>query len=425
MKLKVTALCIGLLAALNTVHASLLIDVQTRQENPSVLKEGGLLDLDKSITNSGTEEVSLRVYSYLHYPDGKTYVDLAAEEWLVAPGERFVDPNNTFLVPATFPPGSYTYHYNLYNTATSQILSDKVTFEKKSQVVDVSLVGLSTACGTDKVGTLCWNFKNGDSFSPTPEPLNNISVISINNYGGCAIVEKTVRCWEVRTVDRKNVMNWKDPVEITFKKPTAIAVSDDNRSACVIDTGELVCWNLTSKGAWNYKGYMIAPPLYSELKNPRQLKVLEGAACILHDDGISCWGNPGTASVPGVAKDVPVFTNPSHLFLFQISKGKVGCGADAAGIKCWGVKATHPLPTLQPDTQIFNEFNIQSLSFLDSRGAHLVSFNLTTFGPWVMPDYQNPTRFDYKGGHACALDDSGIVCSNQSGPVFVPSRFRY
>lgn len=89
MKLKVTALCIGLLAALNTAYASLLIDIQTQLENPSILKEGGLLDLDKSITNSGTEEVSLRVYSYLQYPDGKTYVDLAPEEWRGAPGERF------------------------------------------------------------------------------------------------------------------------------------------------------------------------------------------------------------------------------------------------------------------------------------------------------------------------------------------------
>lgn len=77
------------------------------------------MDLDKSITNSGTEEVSLRVCSYLQYLDGKIYVELAPEEWRVAPVEPFVDPNNTFLVPATFPAGHYTYHYNLYNTATS------------------------------------------------------------------------------------------------------------------------------------------------------------------------------------------------------------------------------------------------------------------------------------------------------------------
>lgn len=425
MKLKVTTMCIGLLAVLNTAHASLLIDIQTSQENPSILKEGGVLDLDKSITNSGTEEVSLRVYSYLQYPDGKTYVDLAPEEWRVAPGERFVDPNNTFSVPATFPAGNYTYHYNLYNNTTSQILSDKVTFEKKSQVVDVTLIGLNIACGTDKVGTLCWNLKDGESFVPTPEPLNNISAISITNNGGCAIVDKTVRCWEVRTVDRKRVVNWKDPVGITFKKPTAIKVSAYFRSACVIDAGELVCWQPTSKGAWNYNGYMIAPPLYSELKNPRQLEVVEAAACILHDDGISCWGNPGTASAPGIAKDVPVFANPSHLFLFQNNNGNVGCGADAAGTRCWGVKATHQFPALQPDTQIFHEFNMPVLYFLDSRGAHSVSFNSTQLGPWVMPTYQNPVRFDFRGGYSCALDDSGIVCSAGTKPMFVPSRFRY
>lgn len=425
MKLKVTALCIGLLAALNTAHASLLIDIQTLQENPSILKEGGLLDLDKSITNSGTEEVSLRVYSYLQYPDGKTYVDLAPEEWQVAPGERFVDPNNTFSVPATFPAGNYTYHYSLYNNATSQILSDKVTFEKKSQVVDVSLADTQTACGTDKVGTLCWSLIDNQSFVPTPEPLNNISAISITANGGCAIVDKTVRCWEVRTVDRKKVVNWKDPVGITFKKPTAIAVSQYFTSACVVDTGELVCWHPSSIGAWNYTGYMIAPPLYSDLKNPRQLQVLQGAACILHDDGISCWGNPGTVSAPGIAKNVPVFNNPSHLFMFQNHNGNVACGADAAGTKCWGAKITHQFPVLQPDTQVFYHYGSPILSFLDSRGAHNVAFNLTQLSPWVMPTYQNPVRFDYQNGKACALDDSGIVCSAGSKPMFVPSRFRY
>lgn len=111
--------------------------------------------------------------------------------------------------------------------------------------------------------------------------------------------------------------------------------------------------------------------------------------------------------------------------MFQNHNGNVACGADASGTRCWGAKITHQFPALQPDTQVFYHYGSPILSFLDSRGAHYVAFNLTQLSPWVMPTYQNPVRFDYQKGKACALDDSGIACSAGSKPMFVPGKFRY
>jgi hypothetical protein len=62
---------------------------------------------------------------------------------------------------------------------------------------------------------------------------------------------------------------------------------------------------------------------------------------------------------------------------------------------------------------------------IQRRGLSRVQVNLTQLSPWVMPTYQNPVRFDYQNGKACALDDSGIACSAGSKPMFVPGKFRY
>ncbi|MBD1582631.1 hypothetical protein [Pseudoalteromonas sp. S16_S37] len=325
--MKFQILVSGVAFAALSAHAQLNVELSTQAENPSIKKEGGVLEVQKSVTNTGTDNAAIKVYSHLIFPDGKTYVDALPAEVYLAPGESYQDSNMLLDVPASFPRGSYSYHYSVYNQQNSQILSDSVTFEKKSRIIDVD-VSHDIACGTDMTGTLCWKLTDGTQYMPTPEPIFDIRDIALNNKAGCAIVGKEVKCWENRHSRDKVDSLWKPlPRGLTFTDPQRIFVAHKNDSFCAIDSGEIVCW---SSGKWNPGAVNTAPPKYSELKNPSDIEVGRYGACIRHDNGIDCWGAKKVNNKPTFAVEVPIFTNPTYLIVAY----NYACAKGDEGVKC-------------------------------------------------------------------------------------------
>ncbi|MBQ4836849.1 hypothetical protein [Pseudoalteromonas luteoviolacea] len=405
----------GFAIAAFSVNAQLNIQLTTQSENPSIRKEGGVLEVQKTVTNNGAADASVKVYSHVVFPNGKTYVDAIPTELYLAPGESYADANMLLNVPASFPRGSYSYHYSVYNQDNSQILSDSVTFEKKSRIIDVD-VSHSIACGTDMTGTLCWKLTDGTQYMPTPEPLFDIKDIAINHKSGCAIVGQEVKCWTNRHSRTRVDSYWKPlPTAVTFTDPKKIFVAHTSENYCAIDSGEIVCW---SSGKWNPGAVNTAPPKYADLRNPSDIEVGRSAACIRHDDGIDCWG---AKSLPLVS-DVPTFTNPTHLVVGL----SYACAKGDEGVKCWGQAPAADInaPELLPHTEL--RFGYPGVNSYDERGMSGWSTRPAQIGPYEMQELVNPIDIDFDYGYVCALDDTGIVCGGRhNAAATVPARFKY
>ncbi|KZN48513.1 hypothetical protein [Pseudoalteromonas luteoviolacea] len=405
----------GLAFVTLSAHAQLNIQLTSQTENPSIRKEGGVLEVQKTLNNNGSTNVAVKVYSHVTFPDGKTFVDAIPTELYLSPGESFTDSNSMLEVPASFPRGSYSYHYSVYNQDNSQILSDSITFEKKSRIIDVA-VSHDSACGTDLTGTLCWKLTDGRLYTPTPEPIYDIKDIAINSKGGCAIVGKEVKCWSNRHYRTHVQSFWKAlPSAVTFTDPQKIFVAHTYDNYCAIDGGEIICW---SSGKWNPGAVNTAPPKYSELKNPSRIEIGRAAACIRHDDGIDCWGAKSSPTV----SDVPTFTNPTHLIVGL----DYACAKGDEGVKCWGKAPASDLnaPELLPHTEL--RFGYPGIYSYDERGMSGWSTRPAQIGPYQMQELINPIDIDFDYGYVCALDDTGIVCGGRNNAAnTVPERFKY
>ena len=402
-----------------SANANLAIDINTQTLDPSIRKEGGVIGVIKSLKNTGNEAQAVKVYSYLVYPDGQIYVDSLPTEFDLNPDESYSDGNVLLNIPSTFPRGEYRYYYNVYNQATSEIFSDFVTFEKKSQVIDVSVNG-TIACGTDMTGSLCWNLESGDTFQPTPEPIFDINDIEINENGGCAIVNQDVKCWKTSHSSTGVTASWNLPTRVTFNKPEKIFINKTADQACTINDGEILCWG--ANGAWGTSNAYVAPPVYSTLRNPGNIQIGFYTACIRHDDGVDCWGAKKVYNKPSLVEQTPTITNPTHLAVAY----KYACASGDEGIQCWGTLPVHlSKPELQPHTRL--RATPSFINSLDEKGLFFWNTPYPRYFDFPLPELQNPIKFDFDTFSACALDDRGIICFGRKGTEAdsVPYRFMY
>ncbi|MDH5731750.1 MAG: RCC1 domain-containing protein, partial [Gammaproteobacteria bacterium] len=108
-------------------------------------------------------------------------------------------------------------------------------------------------------------------------------------------------------------------------------ISDYGRNGCGIHQQELICWG---------KFFGEQQP---KIEHPIQVSVGSEHACVLHKDGVSCWGNNTWGQT-----DVPALKNP-----IQVKAGaRHSCALERGKVVCWGESNQAKVPPLDHPKQI-------------------------------------------------------------------------
>jgi Regulator of chromosome condensation (RCC1) repeat len=170
-------------------------------------------------------------------------------------------------------------------------------------------LGSNFSCALEKSKkVICWGAK--EILNQFPEKMENVTDISsYGAYGSnslCLIINSKISCFgQTSTEELKNTpTNVKNPKNLSLNYGTA----------CVSDQDQIICWG-------NYIGFMKYVP--KNLKNIEKISVNSYSICITSDTGSQCYASPGT--------QLPRFKN---IKLFDLNDHS--CVVDEESIKCWG-----------------------------------------------------------------------------------------
>ena len=102
MKLKSIALAMSAVTLSFSSFASLIITSQPDNASPTVSASGGNVPFDRSLQNSGSNALSLRVYDYLVFPDGSIYNRSNASNIGLNAGSSVIQTGTYISVPSEF-----------------------------------------------------------------------------------------------------------------------------------------------------------------------------------------------------------------------------------------------------------------------------------------------------------------------------------
>jgi hypothetical protein len=247
-----------------------------------------------------------------------------------------------------------------------------------------------------------WEFEN------ERDPLVADYLISAGWSGDtCVIVDTGATCWGLRWDSASPINEWDWP---ELSNPAHISTGLSGH--CALDEGEVVC-----------RGYLFDEWDVPSLANPKQVSTGPHSTCAIDDTGVVCWGKNYYGQT-----DVPVLNEPKQVSV----GGSYTCAIDATGVVCWGYSedastgAPVSVPILSNPKQIsvggtsnfgwvYNGPNRPQTPHhpyihacaLDDTGVVCWGSN---FIQSTVPTLTNPTQVSVGAGHACALDDTGVVC---------------
>ena len=198
--------------------------------------------------------------------------------------------------------------------------------------------------------------------------------------------------------DGYEVSNGFDPLLPNY----LVAVGDTH--SCVVDDNGLQCW-----GA-NLSGQINVPAL---LTNPTFVSAGGAHTCAINDNtAIFCWGDPAS---PAVANAPVSVVNPT----FLVAGDAHNCVIDDNGVACWGdnTKGALDVPTgLENPIWLAAGQNFSCVIDAKISGNDVICWGnpKPDKGQTSPPTLVNPVTVSAGDIHACAIDDTGIVCWGDS-----------
>ena len=137
MKLKSIALAMSAVTLSFSSFASLIIASQPDNASPTVSASGGNVPFDRSLQNSGSSALSLRVYDYLVFPDGSIYNRSNASNVGLNAGSSVSQTGTYVSVPSEFKYGTYQYVYAAYDRNSGEVSTSSLEFTKEPGANDI------------------------------------------------------------------------------------------------------------------------------------------------------------------------------------------------------------------------------------------------------------------------------------------------
>lgn len=166
----------------------------------------------------------------------------------------------------------------------------------------------------------CWGeATRGDV--PPPNPLKNPRKITSGKAHTCALDDEGIKCWGSNDLGQLNGYD-------LIVTPTEIAAGLNH--TCVIGSSPY-SGNIQYRGGLVqcFGGHEVAIKRFPEnFKKPFSITSGHNFSCVIHDEGLSCWGlnERGQASPPSnLVRPRAVIAAPDS-----------ACAFDDLGIKCWG-----------------------------------------------------------------------------------------
>ena len=152
--MKTSSLAIAISTALFCFNTSANISVVSTSDEaqPFVTASGGTVPFDRSITNTSSTSVELRVYDYLVFPDGSIYNRSNAKNVTLGAGNSYSQTSTYVSVPSEFKFGEYQYVYAAYDKSNGEVSTGSFTFTKEAGTGDILQSCLSILESGSSVG---------------------------------------------------------------------------------------------------------------------------------------------------------------------------------------------------------------------------------------------------------------------------------
>ncbi|NHN37147.1 hypothetical protein G8764_07570 [Pseudomaricurvus alcaniphilus] len=344
---------------------------------------------------------------------------------------------------------------------------DQIDVPPLSDPIAIS-AGANHTCAIDSNGVQCWG-ANGHGQIDVPS-IQAPLAISAGATHTCALTDSGVICWgqwDDFYYDGYYDYYIAEPIDAsvvpTLSNPRAISAGTSY--TCALDDNGVQCWGVNEFGDGNVDYNYGEPPV---LVNPANISVGKEYVCALDDRGVSCWGDGiDNSLIPDLVidPDSDAVNNQGGLDAFPLDPEEwkdndldgTGDNADTdddndgiadaedncpfvansqqsdlngngAGLGCDYDDDSDGLPDRYEVLVGLNPNDPSDLtSDFDMDGANaLVEFELglnpkrkdsdgdSLLDGWEISQNLDPLLADYQvstgGNHACALDDSGVIC---------------
>lgn len=141
-------------------------------------------------------------------------------------------------------------------------------------------------------------------------------------------------------------------------------------------------------------------------------------SCVLHDEGIECWGCADSNADFGQC-DAPVLSNPSLV----VSGAYHTCALDDSGVHCWGGND----PSVDfGQTVVPSLYQVSSVAAGKTHSCAIANGTVQCWGGssgdlLSVPALSNPVKIVAGGLHSCVLDDTGVKCWGSGSGIAVPA----
>ncbi len=219
--------------------------------------------------------------------------------------------------------------------------------------------------------------------------------LASGDHGTCVIDDNGVNCWGHPPLDWF-LTDFKNPRQLSF-----------DEELCVLHQDGVTC----SSNNYSTDG----------LVNPRDMAVAQGYACFLDDNGVSCLGSENF--------DQNLLTVPPLLNPISIDAGSYTVGArDDNGLICWNTdfdnRSSCSSQFASNDNILDYDLNWGVSCIIEVGGKISCHGGTSPVDPLPQPPLLvNPRKVTVGYGHACALDDTGVVCwgSNHQEQLAIPN----
>lgn len=287
-------------------------------------------------------------------------------------------------------------------------------------------------CARDDTGDQCWGV-GFDGQTRVP-PLNQPSLIDVTGSRSCALDGDGIQCWDRSGLSVSIPLIAQNPRQFGTSAPAF-----DEPHYCLLDDAGLRCFNaagglvelpvaLADSSSFELSengrlcgqdssgvdctllGIASEPVRYEALLNPTAWDYSndDNGGCTASGNQLQCWRRSGdfwpASEVEGWELSI---ANPSLMYVDRHS----WCVAGTAGLTCQGRSDDKLLIASQPQ-------GLQNITAMDStdevrcviHDGQLSCWGQSEFGVTEVPPLSNPRQVQVGYYHACALDDSGVVC---------------
>lgn len=271
-------------------------------------------------------------------------------------------------------------------------------------------LGSSHTCFLKNNKVTCWGSdKAGQS---TPPSLSNPKLIRAYGATSCALDDTGVVCWGSRA-EEFNARNWGNPTQLEMS----------SAGECVINEEGVKCWAWEGNGPDGDNRISNLPKLI----NPTHVSVGLDRACALDDTGLVCWGDDPTNwnhpdfCVPQSKNRISLKVGSFFiLILDELGLHWIGymrdCEKDNERLERTAKKNKNPI---QIDASTgFGCALTGSKVYCFELGRRNNRDLVDVLTP---PKLINPVHVAVGSRHACAIDDTGVVCWGQPASLYDPA----